>query len=297
VNDALQKYGDKHPNVIQKIYDTAQWLDIDGVFTLDELPPVAEATVYDIDTPGFNEHMKLRLGDFSVVTGIPGMGKSTFVNDVMARVATKHRLKIAFASFEQHPKLDHLRNLRKWYHGRNRNKTQADADKWISERFLFIYPSDKQQMEEMIDLDWFLEKASVAVIQHGAQVIIVDPWNELEHKTGRRESLTEYVGRAIRRLKAFAKSNNVHLMVVAHPAKMYRDKSGNFPTPSLYDISDSAHWANKADLGIVVHRENYDSSETIIANRKSRYHDTIGRPGQVKFFFNKEMNTFECCEE
>lgn len=290
-NEALVKYGDA---VVSQIIDTQQWLDIDGVFKPSDLPPVATANVYDIDLNGFNDHMKIRLGDFSVVTGIPGMGKSTFVNDVLCRVANKHNLKIAFASFEQHPSLDHMRNLRRWFKGTYPQTNQYQADEWINKHFCFVYPSDKQQLEEKIDLDWFLEKASTAVIQHGCQVIVVDPWNELEHSPGRNTTMTEYVGRSIKRLKHFAKSNNVHVMVVAHPAKMLRNRSdGKYPIPSLYDISDSAHWANKADLGIVVHRETYDSNETIVFNKKSRYHDQIGRPGQAKFQFLKHTNRFE----
>lgn len=290
-NEAVQRYGDK---VIGQIIDTQQWMDIDGVFRPSELPPVATAKVFDIDMPGFNEHMKIRLGDFSVITGIPGMGKSTFVNDVLCRVAHKHNLKIAFASFEQHPSLDHMRNLRRWYRGQNPTASQQQADEWIEKHFCFIYPSDKQQMEEVIDIDWFLEKASTASLRHSCQIVVVDPWNEIEHTPARSMSLTEYVGRSIKRFKHFAKHNNVHMMVVAHPAKMHRNRSdGSYPTPSLYDISDSAHWANKADLGIIVHRENYDSNETTIFNKKSRYHDVIGKPGQAKFQFLKDMNRFE----
>ena len=67
--------------------------------------------------------------------------------------------------------------------------------------------------------------------------------------------------------------------VVAHPAKMQRNREGKFPTPGLYDISDSAHWANKPDIGIVVHREDLTNSETTIRVVKSRYHQAIGRPG------------------
>lgn len=290
-NEALVKFGEK---AIHKVFETQQWLEIDGVFSPSDLPPVAEAKVYDIDLAGFEDNMKIRLGDFSVITGIPGMGKSTFVNDILARVALKHGLKVAFASFEQHPSLDHMRNLRRWANWTL--KDQAKAEQFIQERFCFIYPTDRQQLEEEIDLSWFLEKASAAIIQHGAKIIVVDPWNELEHRHGRHESLTEYVGKSIKRLKHFAKMNNVHVMVVAHPAKMYRDKNGDFPIPSLYDISDSAHWANKADLGIVVHRMNYDSQDTIISNRKSRYHDIIGRPASKTFWFNKSANRFEFSE-
>lgn len=276
LNDALMKYG--HAGVVKSI-ETQRFIDIDGVYKMDDLPPVKDATSYSSCFDGLD--FNLRLGDFSVVTGIPSMGKSTFVNDLMARVNMRHKVKICFASFEQHPSLDHLRNLRKI----------KDDKKWINDNFVFVYPSEKQQLEDELTLDWFFEKASVAIKQHGAQIIVLDPWNELEHNIG-NQSLTEYTGACIRRIKRFAKINNVHFMVVAHPTKLLRDKDGAYPMPSLYNISDSAHWANKADLGMVVHRENYESTDTVIAILKSRYHDVIGKPARSNYKFNTVNNKF-----
>ena len=43
----------------------------------------------------------------------------------------------------------------------------------------------------------------------------------------------------------------VHIWFVAHP-RMMNDWKGT--APNLYDISGSAHWHNKADVGLVVHR-------------------------------------------
>jgi hypothetical protein len=40
----------------------------------------------------------MRLGDFVVITGVPGLGKSTFANDLCCRVAYNHGLKIGWAS-------------------------------------------------------------------------------------------------------------------------------------------------------------------------------------------------------
>lgn len=44
---------------------------------------------------------------------------------------------------------------------------------------------------------------------------------------------------------------DVHVWFVAHPRQM-RDWKGEPPT--MYDISGSAHFINKADNGVVVHR-------------------------------------------
>ena len=60
--------------------------------------------------------------------------------------------------------------------------------------------------------------------------------------------------------------------------------------PTLYDISGSANWYNKADLGVIVHRENEDY--TIIKVQKSRYHETIGVPGEVRMQYSKDERRF-----
>lgn len=286
LNDALKKYGQS--GVVKSI-ETQQWVAVDGVFKASNLPPMPDAKVYQTGFHGFEENFKLRLGDFSVVTGIPSHGKSTFVNDLMARAVQKNGIKVCFASFEQHPTQDHLRNLKRWCDGSG----ITNADKWIDDHFTFIYPSDEQRLADTLDLSWFLERSAVAANQHGANVIVLDPWNELEHQTERNQSLTEYVGSAIRRLKAFAKTYNVHMMVVAHPTKLSRGTDGKYPRPSLYSISDSAHWANKADIGIVVHRPDDTQPGTEIVCSKSRYHDIIGKPGLKNFRFNNVSNRFE----
>lgn len=66
------------------------------------------------------------------------------------------------------------------------------------------------------------------------------------------------------------------------------------PMPTLYDISDSAHWANKADMGIIVHRseDKHGNSITTIKVAKSRYHDQIGIPGVVDVVFDPDSNRF-----
>ena len=69
---------------------------------------------------------------------------------------------------------------------------------------------------------------------------------------------------------------------------MRRDKDGKYPVPSLYDISDSAHWANKPDVGIVINRADLSINETTIKVAKSRYH-AIGIPGEIRGAWNAEQ--------
>lgn len=280
LNAVLTRFGQK--GVVETL-NRAQFLHVPGVYRMSELPPPAEAPIYEIDMDEFSKNYKARLGDFAVWTGIPSHGKSSLVNDMVCRLVKRYGLKACFASFEQMPTRDHRRNLRTWYLGRPVGaSTEVDifrADRWIDDHFTFLVPSE----DEDVSVDWVLDKLEAAVVQHEAKIVVIDPWNELDHARTRDESLTEYTGRAIKAFKRFAKKFLVHLIVVAHPSKQQKDKDGIYQMPSLYDISDSAHWYNKADLGVIVHKNGDGTS--ILRVSKSRYHDEIGVPGEVRARF------------
>lgn len=287
LNEVLVAYG---PKGVQATLERAQWMKVEGVFKMSELPPVPDAPIYDIGMPFLSNNYKARLGDFSVWTGIPSHGKSSLVNDMCCRLVSAHGLKVAFASFEQLPQRDHRRNLRTWFNAKPVHESfpseLAKADKWIDENFVFLVPGE----DEDVDLEWVLDKLEAAVIQHNCRIVVLDPWNEMDHCRRGNESLTEYTGRAIKALKRFAKKMMVHLIVVAHPSKQQKDENGSYRIPTLYDISDSAHWYNKADLGVVVHRY---PDRTLIRVAKSRYHDEIGVPGDQDAYFEFEQRRYE----
>lgn len=287
LNEVLQAYG---PKGVRMTLERAQWLKVDGVYRMSELPPVPVAPIYDIGMPKLETRYKVRLGDLAVFTGIPSHGKSSVVNDICCHLVEKHGLNIAFASFEQMPQRDHRRNLRTWFArkpvGYCDQKELRDADAWIDKHFSFLVPSE----DEEVTLEWMLDKAEASVVQHGAKVVVIDPWNEMDHARDRAESLTEYTGRAIKALRRFAKKMMVHVIIVAHPAKQQKDEKGEYRVPTLYDISDSAHWYNKADIGVVVHRF---VDHTLIRVAKSRYHDEIGVPGDetAEYLFDQRRFT------
>lgn len=287
LNEVLQFYGAK--GLVETI-NRAQWLRVDGVYRMGDLPPLPPSVIYEPRHRLLSENFKVRLGDFSVVTGTPGFGKSSWANDVFCGIAYDQGLTIAWASFEQAPQRDHRRALRSWFNSRPEHTLDrgelAAADRWIEDRHLFLIPSENEDAT----LEWLLEKMEVAVSRHGARIVVVDPWNELEHARRHDETETEYIGRAIRSLKRFAKAFQVHICVIAHPTKSVKDADGKYKMPTLYDISGSANWYNKADLGVIVHRENED--DTVIKVQKSRYHEIIGVPGEVRVQYSRDERRF-----
>jgi len=121
------------------------------------------------------------------------------------------------------------------------------ADQWIEDHYLFVQHPDQRP-----SLEWFLDLAEAAVMRHGVRIIQVDPWNRLEGSREPRENETDYIGRCLRTLHAFAHDMNCHVQILAHPAKMEGNRCGH--SPSLEDISGSKHWDNMPDQGVVVHR-------------------------------------------
>ena len=260
---------------------------------MSELPPLPEHPVMDL---GFgrplDDLVKARRGDFWVVTGAPNHGKTSFVTDAICRLADVHTLRIAWASFENLPQQDLRRQLRKWHIAKQRLAKSDDlrgpwhhpeisaADAWIEQHFRFLVPND----DEDVTIEWLLERATAAVVREDCDVVLVDPWNEMDHAPGDL-SLTVYVGEAIKAMKRCARKLQVLWIVVAHPAKI---KQGD--TVGLYSISDSAHWFNKPDIGLIISRP-ADDGDAELRVAKARYEE-IGRRGSVKIRFNPDTRRF-----
>ena len=228
-----------------------------------------------------------------VVTGIPNHGKSTFVTHMLVNLAETYRWQSAIFSPEMPVVSQYRDKIRRIKLRRPpRDDWEAhDADRWIDRRFRFIDSSPIVDLAEDVDLDWVLERAADAVIRDGIQVLVIDPWNELDHARRRDESMPDYIGRAIRMLKRFAKERQVVVIVVAHPTKeVGKEGKGRMPTP--YDIEGSAHWYNKPDHVLIVHRPDENVNETVVRVAKVRFEES-GRKGHVNLRFDTFSSRYE----
>src|SRR5215471_13332615 len=77
----------------------------------------------------------------------------------------------------------------------------------------------------------------------------------------------------------------------SHTAKMARE-GGSLPAPTLYDISGSANWANKADLGVVVHRDpGKDGTRTDVYVRTVRF-KSAGKIGVASLRYDRATGRY-----
>lgn len=136
-----------------------------------------------------------------------------------------------------------------------------------------------------------------ATRRYGIRGLIIDPYNELDPRRGNMFE-TEYVSRTLTKIKRFAQHYDCHIWFVAHPrSQRGMGLGGGMSTlsaPSMYDISGSAHFINKADNGIVIHRpytgahaeaEGKNTRQTQILVRKVR-NKLAGRIGDVALSYD-----------
>ncbi|GMH41214.1 hypothetical protein BSKO_09124 [Bryopsis sp. KO-2023] len=210
--------------------------------------------------PSLDAFYKVVPGELSIVTGVPNSGKSEFLDALAVNLAQTTDCAIAFCSMEKHVH-EHGRQLAekfigkpfftglKYTQGQNRLNEEElkKAILWIDAHFPLIL----SKKDELPNMDWVLDMARMSIFRYGIKGLVIDPYNELDHQRPKHMSETEYVSQMLAKVKRFAQTYGVHVWFVAHPRQMH-NWAGE--PPNLYDISGSAHFVNKADAGIVVHR-------------------------------------------
>lgn len=233
-----------------------------------------------------DDYINISTGQWTVVTGIPGHGKSEWLDALMVNLAHNYGWKFAIFSPENQPLAMHFQKLSEKYIGKpfwgkdRMDKSElAKSARWIDERFSFVLPEP-----ENMSVDSILDLAKTAVNRNGIKGLVIDPWNELDHSRAATLTETEYISQCLSKIRRFARDNNVHVFLVAHPTKQKKEKNEAgimaYVAPTPYDISGSSHWRNKADNAITVFRPDVtDKSSTVeIHIQKVRFKNN-GKPG------------------
>lgn len=209
--------------------------------------------------PSLDQGYTVKTGQMTIVGGMPGSGKSEVLDALMVNLATKHNWNFAVYSPENFPPDTHLRKWAKkikgkpfWGPRRMTRQEAIDALEWAAEHLDFLIPDDDSTLDTVIGL------AEALVYRNGINGLVIDPWNNMDHERPKHMSETEYISQSLTRIRQFARMFDVHVWVLAHPTKMTKDKDGEYPVPTPYDISGSSNWYNKADNIFTVYRNKGD---------------------------------------
>ena len=130
--------------------------------------------------------------------------------------------------------------------------------------------------EDNINLDSVLQLARKAVDKNKIDLLLIDPWNELETARRDGQSETDHIGESLMKCRRFARNNDIALWIVAHPQKLRQNDDGGYDVPGAYSISGSAHWANKSDNLLTIYRTP-DNVEVHIKKIKFKMRGEVGR--------------------
>lgn len=292
-NDCLIKYGIK---VTLDCIAEAKEFPIVGVFDANDI----KEDIYNYYNNGLpsgcgigmaemDMHLKFQEGYLTTITGIPGHGKSEFLDFLLCRLNISHGWKTAMYSPENHPLELHFSKfaekiIGKPFEGINR-LSPIDLQNMIeyhSKNFFFINPETDFKLENILD------SVRQLVRKKGVNAFVVDAWNKLDHQYGANE--TKYISEQLDKITRFCELNKVHCFLVAHPTKIKKDANGMYEIPNLYSISGSANFYNKTANGITIYR-NFTNGQTEVHIQKVKFKHW-GQTGCVHLAWDKSNGRY-----
>jgi len=258
-NDAVDKLG---ADETRRLFDNPEPVPLSGVYGASEyLNDIKDIYANghgrgaSTGFPAIDELFTIAEGQLSIVTGMPSSGKSEFIDQIMVNLAQRESWKFAVCSFENPPHM-HIAKLaekvtgKPFYDGLGPRMTEEELEEaivFINEHFVFLESKDGG----MSTIDSVIERTKQAVMRLGVRGLIIDPYNYIEQSGSEEHNSISHM---LSRITAFAKAHGIHVWFVAHPQKMYPREDGTYAVPKGMNISGSAAWFAKADLGITVHR-------------------------------------------
>ena len=305
MNEVLIKHGEDR---LTEIITDAHPYPIDGVVLIDDVLEDAIDLLNTPDTKGLttgwealDEYYRISPSEVTIVTGVPNMGKSEWMDALMINLIQDNGWKFGIFSAENFPVKHHLlklvgkfTNKPFWGNDRMEEATARNSMNILNEHIKFI-----GTQEDSVTMESILDQARILNFRYGLNGLVIDPWNTIEHKFRDGESETNYVSRILASLNTFAKIHEIHIWVVAHPRKMESDNNRKPVVPTPYDISGSANFYNKADNCITVHRHRSDDDDYVgIHVQKVRFQYKNGKTGTGKLSYNvRSGNYFEYFSE
>lgn len=293
-NDCLKRYGqdfvsrlyiDAKPLPIAEISSAGDYLSLIESYRKDGYPVGSHVGMSETDA-----HISWNRGELGVVTGIPGSGKSTWLDFMFVRLAYLKGWKFGMFSPENIAPLKITRLTEQLLNKSltNMNSTEVEHGVNVISKHFWFYNVETLEDYTITNL---LRLAETMVKRNGIDCLCLDPFNYIEQDSS-DESSNEKIGNLLRKLKQFAVKMNVLVVLVAHPRKM--DKTGgSYNVPRLYDISGSHHFFNVPDWGIAVHRSFQDGQKDPVEVhiQKIKYHFR-GRLGRVEYEFSRDSGQY-----
>jgi twinkle protein len=299
-NDANQVHVELGLDILQKTLADATLLPVEGIISPDDLSSNFEYLYQHGLERGiscgyhnFDRYYSVVPQSITVLTGVPGSGKSAFLDSILVKMAQMHKWKFAMFTPENVPHEEHLSRwaaniIGKPFFGPDRMSwEEALHAKNLTNRHLrFLSPDEPH-------LDKILELARVEVRRFGINALIIDPWNELTDPEALTMRDDRYLTQALRKIRKFAEQHNIHVFIVIHPHAIQVDKdTKQYPPVDMYDLHGGAMWSNKTGAMLSIWRDNQDAGMPVKVFIKKTRTLRIGKRGRVNFWYDKRTHRY-----
>jgi twinkle protein len=296
------------PNAVRDAIAGASPMWTDEVCLLSDVPEAGVQRRYETGFAQLDEWgFRLVRPAFMPVIGPYGSGKSVLIRQLACNLYRMHGWRCLITAFEEKIKPRYVRDLRahligdedvdpngelRWtpkHPSQWSDEDIAEADRKIEDGFRFL----RRKRGGVLDADRLIDRIEYAVKVYGADVVVIDPVNEIDHQVPKGMSKTDYMGHFMMQLKALADDYNLLMIVCAHPPKDGTQRRGAKHLYTLADGADTAHYGNKADIGWCVWRpSNGEYAPTYLNIDKLKDHDVMGRPTLAKLMLDRGMGRF-----
>ena len=244
---------------------------------------------------GWNS-VKLRLKTgLYVITGIPGSGKSVWLDNVIIKSILNHRWKWLIFSPENNQRQNHIKDMIEIMADKElRNMGDSEissALELLNEYMAFIEPPNNDALR----IENIMKLVEMYHTDNKINGFVLDPYNEFSYTRPQGMSETEYVSLFMSEIRKKTTKHELSCWIVAHPTKLKKKDDGKYPVPTAYDIAGSANFYNKADQIVCIHRnksreENPENIVEIFVQKIKR--KTNGELGMYQLKFNYRTNRF-----
>jgi twinkle protein len=222
-----------------------------------------------------DEHFVWHPGMVTLITGIPGHGKTTWLKNLLVRLADRHGWSYLLYSAEEANAAFAMTDLlsiktgKSFFNAPNCQRITkeevASNTPFLNEHFKYYKLSEDGTVEAI------MAKAEEMVKRHGIRGLVIDNMSTVERQiAGTGDNRHNQIGNMIRDLRSFARELGVHIWLVAHPKKLNKVKQGVYEVPTGYDVGDSSHYYNGPDNGLTVFR-NRETNQTELHFWKIRF--------------------------
>lgn len=240
----------------------------------------------------------LRPGNFVLLAGATGMGKTAFAINVVANVARQFNAPVGIFSLEMSDReiAARLLSMESAVPSNNITNGWLDEEDWsilvaavntLRERGIFLDDTPSIGLPEL------RSKARRLVMEEGVKLIVVDYLQLMGTPSeARGQNREQQVAAISRGLKGLARELGIPIIALSQLNQDVDTRQDKRPT--LGDIRESKAPGHDADIALFVYRDDYynpDSDKQNIASviiAKNRG----GSPGEVSLYFRKELMQF-----